>query len=54
MTFIEKPFVHAQLAEIVARALDYRRLVLENRVLRAAAGQSDDHGDSGCSAAPTR
>lgn len=40
--FIEKPFVSSQLAEIAARALDYRRLVLENRVLRAAAGQSDD------------
>ncbi|SDG83165.1 sigma-54-dependent transcriptional regulator [Pelagibacterium luteolum] len=40
--FLEKPFVTGQLAEIAARALDYRRLVLENRVLRAAAGQSDD------------
>ncbi|WP_404405658.1 sigma-54-dependent transcriptional regulator [Pelagibacterium halotolerans] len=40
--FIEKPFPSGQLTEIAARALDYRRLVLENRVLRAAAGQSDD------------
>ncbi|MGY6535988.1 MAG: sigma-54-dependent transcriptional regulator [Pararhodobacter sp.] len=40
--FIEKPFSGSQLAEIAARALDYRRLVLENRVLRAAAGQRDD------------
>lgn len=40
--FVEKPFSAPQLAEIAARALDYRRLVLENRVLRAAAGQADD------------
>lgn len=40
--FIEKPFVSSQLAEIATRALGYRRLVLENRVLRAAAGQRDD------------
>jgi two-component system C4-dicarboxylate transport response regulator DctD len=40
--FVEKPFSAGQLAEIVARAVDYRRLVLENRVLRAAAGQADD------------
>jgi len=40
--FIEKPFSVSQLTEIVARAIDYRRLVLENRVLRAAAGQADD------------
>ncbi|MCB1409532.1 MAG: sigma-54-dependent Fis family transcriptional regulator [Rhodobacteraceae bacterium] len=40
--FIEKPFSASQLAETCARALDYRRLVLENRVLRAAAGQADD------------
>lgn len=40
--FVEKPFVANQLAELAQRALDYRRLVLENRVLRAAAGQSDD------------
>jgi two-component system, NtrC family, C4-dicarboxylate transport response regulator DctD len=40
--FVEKPFSVGQLAEIVARASDYRRLVLENRVLKAAAGQSDD------------
>jgi two-component system C4-dicarboxylate transport response regulator DctD len=40
--FVEKPFSASQLAEIVARAADYRRLVLENRVLKAAAGQADD------------
>ncbi|MGE4373919.1 MAG: sigma-54-dependent transcriptional regulator [Xanthobacter sp.] len=40
--FVEKPFSGSQLAEIVARALEYRRVVLENRVLRAAAGQADD------------
>lgn len=40
--FIEKPFSGTQLAETCARALEFRRLVLENRVLRAAAGQRDD------------
>jgi len=40
--FIEKPFSGAQLAGIAARALDYRQLVLENRRLRAVAGQADD------------
>ncbi len=40
--FVEKPFSAPQLAEIVARAADYRRLVVENRLLRAAAGQADD------------
>lgn len=40
--FVEKPFAASQLAEITARAADYRRLVLENRVLKAAAGQADD------------
>lgn len=40
--FIEKPFSGAQLAIVVARALEYRHLVLENRRLRAVAGQSDD------------
>lgn len=40
--FIEKPFSGAQLAGVAARALDYRALVLENRRLRAVAGQSDD------------
>lgn len=40
--FIEKPFSTSQLTEIVTRAADYRRLVLENRVLKAAAGQADD------------
>lgn len=40
--FIEKPFDAAKLSEVIARALEYRRLVLENRVLKAAAGQVDD------------
>ncbi|MGP9789386.1 sigma-54-dependent transcriptional regulator [Roseinatronobacter sp. NSM] len=40
--FIEKPFSGAQLASIAARALEYRQLVLENRRLRAVAGQADD------------
>lgn len=40
--FIEKPFPASQLVEIVTRAAGFRRIVLENRVLRAAAGQSDD------------
>jgi two-component system, NtrC family, C4-dicarboxylate transport response regulator DctD len=40
--FIEKPFSANQMTELMARATDYRRLVLENRVLRAAAGQADD------------
>lgn len=40
--FVEKPFSAGQLSEIVARAADFRRLVLENRVLKAAAGQLDD------------
>ncbi len=40
--FVEKPFGGAQLVEIASRALEHRRLVLENRVLRAAAGQADD------------
>ena len=40
--FVEKPFDGQQLAEIAARAMGYRRVVLENRVLRAAAGQVDD------------
>ncbi|MFN4057402.1 MAG: sigma-54-dependent transcriptional regulator [Roseinatronobacter sp.] len=40
--FIEKPFSGAQLASILSRALEFRALVLENRRLRAAAGQVDD------------
>ena len=40
--FIEKPFSGAQLASIAARALEFRQLVLENRRLRAVAGQADD------------
>jgi two-component system C4-dicarboxylate transport response regulator DctD len=40
--FVEKPFSTSELADVAQRALDYRRLVLENRLLRAAAGQSDD------------
>ncbi len=40
--FIEKPFEPTQLIEVATRAIAYRRLVLENRVLKAAAGQRDD------------
>lgn len=40
--FVEKPFSGAQLASIAARALEYRKLVLDNRRLRAVAGQADD------------
>ena len=40
--FIEKPFSGVQLASIAARALEYRQLVLDNRRLRAVAGQADD------------
>jgi two-component system C4-dicarboxylate transport response regulator DctD len=40
--FIEKPFSAQHLADVVSRALDRRRLVLENRLLRAAAGKRDD------------
>ncbi|HTV66983.1 MAG TPA: sigma-54 dependent transcriptional regulator [Rhizobiaceae bacterium] len=40
--FVEKPFNAQDFADRVARAVDRRRLVLENRVLRAAAGKRDD------------
>ncbi|MGY6548609.1 MAG: sigma-54-dependent transcriptional regulator [Roseinatronobacter sp.] len=40
--FIEKPFSGAQLAAIAGRARAFRQLVLDNRRLRAVAGQSDD------------
>ena len=40
--FVEKPYDANQLSEIVTRALYHRRLVLENRVLKAVAGQMDD------------
>jgi two-component system C4-dicarboxylate transport response regulator DctD len=40
--FIEKPFVTQSLVTILRRALDHRALVMENRRLRAAAGQRDD------------
>lgn len=40
--FIEKPFNAQALADVVARAIDRRRLVLENRRLRAVAGKRDD------------
>ena len=40
--FIEKPFSGAHLASLAARALDFRQLVLDNRRLRAVAGQADD------------
>ena len=53
--FIEKPYAPARLVETVRRALDKRRLTLENRALRAAAAgdaEADDpiaarlHGQS--------
>ncbi|SMQ85452.1 two-component system, NtrC family, C4-dicarboxylate transport response regulator DctD [Devosia lucknowensis] len=40
--FVEKPFSNTDLSDISARAMDRRRLVLENRILRAAAGHPDD------------
>jgi two-component system C4-dicarboxylate transport response regulator DctD len=40
--FIEKPFSTQRLAAVLRRALDRRALVIENRRLRAAAGQRDD------------
>lgn len=40
--FIEKPYNTRHLAEMARRALDRRRLVLENRELRAVAGKRDD------------
>lgn len=40
--FVEKPFVGQHLAEMAARAIDRRKLVLENRDLRAVAGKRDD------------
>jgi two-component system C4-dicarboxylate transport response regulator DctD len=40
--FIEKPFDAQHLADMVARALDRRALVLENRQLKAVAGKKDD------------
>jgi two-component system C4-dicarboxylate transport response regulator DctD len=40
--FLEKPFSLQVLAAVVRRALDHRALVIENRRLRAVAGQRDD------------
>jgi two-component system C4-dicarboxylate transport response regulator DctD len=40
--FLEKPFATQALAAVLRRALDRRALVIENRRLRAAAGQRDD------------
>ncbi len=40
--FIEKPFATARLVSVVTRALHQRRLVLENRVLRAELGHASD------------
>lgn len=40
--FIEKPFAVQELVGVLRRALDHRALVLENRRLRAVAGQRDD------------
>ncbi|MGL6210274.1 MAG: sigma-54-dependent transcriptional regulator, partial [Paracoccaceae bacterium] len=40
--FIEKPFAAQSLIAVLRRAMDHRALVLDNRRLRAAAGQRDD------------
>lgn len=40
--FVEKPFATQHLVEMAARAIDRRKLVLENRELRAVAGKRDD------------
>lgn len=40
--FIEKPFAMQALSAVLKRALDHRALVMENRRLRAVAGQRDD------------
>ncbi len=40
--FIEKPFSMQALGAVLKRALDHRALVMENRRLRAVAGQRDD------------
>jgi two-component system C4-dicarboxylate transport response regulator DctD len=40
--FIEKPFSGQHLGDVARRAYDRRGLILENRVLRAAAGHPDD------------
>lgn len=40
--FIEKPFSGQHLGDVALRAYDRRGLILENRVLRAAAGHPDD------------
>lgn len=39
--FVEKPYAPSRLVASVRRALDKRRLTLENRALRAAVGQRD-------------
>jgi two-component system, NtrC family, C4-dicarboxylate transport response regulator DctD len=43
--FIEKPYAPARLVETVRRALDKRRLTLENRALRAAASADAEAND---------
>ncbi|TNC61819.1 sigma-54-dependent transcriptional regulator [Rubellimicrobium roseum] len=40
--FIEKPFAMQELVAVLRRALEHRALVLDNRRLRAVAGQQDD------------
>ena len=40
--FIEKPFSGQHLGDVARRAFDRRSLILENRILRAAAGHPDD------------
>lgn len=42
--FIEKPFAPEHLVEVVGRAMEKRRLVLENRALKARLAQADGPG----------
>ncbi|NLF53142.1 MAG: sigma-54-dependent Fis family transcriptional regulator [Thauera phenolivorans] len=42
--FIEKPFAPEHLVEVVGRAMEKRRLVLENRALKARLAQADGVG----------
>lgn len=44
--FLAKPFASDRLADAVARALDLRRLILENRQLRTAIGSTRDRRPS--------
>lgn len=40
--FVEKPFANSDLVDVCTKAMDWRQLVLENRILRASAGHPDD------------